>query len=92
METPAQQTPAQQLLAPLLTPRTLVQQVESLNFDDLEKLVTALKKRRPKTDIEELEEQIDDLESRFIKHKKTTIDNFLIVAILLCMIMYILVR
>ena len=92
METPSQQTPAQQLLAPLLTPRTLVQQVESLNFDDLEKLVTALKKRRPKTDIEELEEQIDDLESRFIKHKKTTIDNFLIVAILLCMIMYILVR
>lgn len=67
---------------------SLIEQVETMSYSDLEKLVTALKRKPEKTLAEKLEEKVDDLEAEIEALKKshktleTSLSIFLIIILI----------
>ena len=50
---------------------SIVEQVQSLSFDDLDKLVLALKRKPEKTPVELLNERVDELEEHIVKSESS---------------------
>lgn len=50
---------------------SIVEQVQSLSFDDLDKLVLALKRKPEKTPVERLNERVDELEEHIVKSESS---------------------
>lgn len=48
----------------------IVEQIEALNFEDLDKLVNALKRKPEKTPVQKLDERVNDLETKLEKSTK----------------------